>query len=196
MQFTLQNVSSWRSVQPLAAADGPAATEIGSHRTDMGGRMFSVEEIFELAIRLEKNGEHYYRHFLDSLQDPEIKKIFSWLADQEVQHANFFNHLKQMHSERPSDFHETPDGVLLQDYLGDRALSLDDVDLASLTDPHRVLQAALEFENDTIVFFDMIKVFVTEKSALAQLEAIILEERRHIEILQNLIAQEPSAKVH
>ena len=158
--------------------------------------MFSVEEIFELAIRLEKNGEHYYRHFLDSLQDPEIKKIFSWLADQEVQHANFFNHLKQMHSERPSDFHETPDGVLLQDYLGDRALSLDDVDLASLTDPHRVLQAALEFENDTIVFFDMIKVFVTEKSALAQLEAIILEERRHIEILQNLIAQEPSAKVH
>jgi rubrerythrin len=158
--------------------------------------MFSIEEVLELAIRLEKNGEHYYRHFLDLAQDPEIKKIFSWLADQEVQHANFFNNLKQMHTERPSDFPETHDGMLLQDYLGDRALSLDEVDLASLTDPHRVLQAALEFENDTIVFFDMIKVFVTEESALAQLEAIILEERRHIEILQNLIIQEPSAKIH
>jgi rubrerythrin len=88
-------------------------------------------------------------------------------------------------------YHETPEGALLQDYLGQHALSLDEVDLSHLTDTQQVLQVALEFEKDTILFYDMIRGFVTDQRALAQLEAIIQEELRHIEILQTLITQGP-----
>jgi rubrerythrin len=153
--------------------------------------MFSVEEVLELAVRLENNGEHCYRHFQNSTDDPEISRTFAWLADQEVQHAAFFSRLRQTHLEHRSDYHETPEGALLQDYLGKHALSLDEVDLEHLTDTLQVLQVAVEFEKDTVLFFHMISGFVTEQRALAQLDAIIREEQRHIEILQTLIAQFP-----
>ena len=157
--------------------------------------MFSVDEVLELAIRLENNGERYYRHFRNSTGDPEINRTLAWLADQEVQHAELFSRLKRRELEHHSDYHETPEGALLQDYLGEHALSLDEVDLSLLTDTHQVLQVALEFEKDTILFFDMIRGFVTEQGALAQMEVIIQEERRHIEILQTLIAQGPVAGI-
>ena len=153
--------------------------------------MFSVEEVLELAIRLENNGERYYRHFQNTTEDPEIRRTLAWLADQEVQHAQLFSRLKQRHPEHRSEYHETPEGALLQDYLGEHALALDEVETSHLTDAHQVLQVALEFEKDTILFFDMIMGFVTEQQALAQLETIIQEERRHIEILETLIAQSP-----
>jgi rubrerythrin len=153
--------------------------------------MFSVDEVLELAIRLENNGESYYRHFRNSTGDPEIKRTLAWLADQELQHAEFFSRLKQRDLEHRDDYHETPEGELLQDYLGKHALSLDDVDQSQLTDTQQVLRVALEFEQDTILFYDMIRGFVTDQRALAQLEAIIQEEQRHIEILQTLITQSP-----
>ncbi len=156
--------------------------------------MFEIGELFDLAIRLENNGEKYYRHFAQIIADPEIKRILSWLADQEIQHAHVFARLKQMNVGRPSQHHESPDGLELQSYIGDRALSLDDLDLSSLTDRQRVLQVALEFENDTILFFDMLSAFVSEEPAMVQLQAIISEERRHIEVLQTLIIQEHSAQ--
>jgi rubrerythrin len=173
---------------PLNASTRPRSGTLGEQ---WGGRMFSVEEVLELAIRLEKNGESYYRHFRSSREDPEIRKTLAWLADQEVQHAEFFSRLKQKHLEHRTDYHETPEGALLQDYLGQHALSLDEVDLSHLTDTQQVLQVALEFEKDTILFYDMIRGFVTDQRALAQLEAIIQEELRHIEILQTLITQGP-----
>jgi rubrerythrin len=156
--------------------------------------MFSIEDVLELAIRLEKNGEAYYRRFANATEDHEINKVLLWLADQEMAHAEFFTRLKQLQA-KPHDIPEGPDGVALQDFLGNRALSLDEVSLAQLTDLHQVLRAALEFEHDTILFFDMIRAFVTEESALAQLDAIIEEERRHIEMVQGLIVQGPSPKL-
>ena len=157
--------------------------------------MFSVDEVLELAIRLENNGERYYRHFRNSTEDPEINRTLAWLADQEVQHAEFFSRLKQRQLEHRKDYHETPEGALLQDYLGEHALSLDEVDLSHLTDTQQALKVALEFEKDTILFYDMIRGFVSEQRALAQLEAIIQEEQRHIEILQTLITQGPRTEI-
>jgi rubrerythrin len=161
----------------------------------MGAGMFRAEDLFELAIRLENNGERYYRQYLGTVADPEIKRVLSWLAEQEVQHADYFTRLKQVSTEHRSDPADAPEGMLLQDFLGKRALSLDEVQPAALTDIRQALQVALEFESDTILFFDLLRAFVTEPQALTELDAIIAEERRHIEILQHWITRNAAEAV-
>jgi rubrerythrin len=149
--------------------------------------MFTISEVFDLAIRLEKNGENFYRRFVDSMVDSNLKVQLLWLADQEQMHANFFTRLKQESSaQAPEDLGAHLDGSLLQDFLGGHALSLDEVDPHSLEDVSAVLQIALEFEKDTILFFGMIRTFITEQAVLEGLDAIIKEEERHIKVLQDL----------
>ena len=152
--------------------------------------MFRMDEVLDLAIRLEKNGASRYHHWLSLTAEPQLRATLSWLADQETQHADFFAHLKEINAARSQA--EPPDAQVdlhLEDFLGSRSLSLDDVEVLTLTNPGQVLQTALEFERDTILFLDMIKVFITEESALTQLAAVIEEERRHIDLLESLLAE-------
>ncbi len=152
--------------------------------------MFRADEVFDLAIRLEKNGENCYRHLVSLTTDPKMRPVLLWLAEQEAQHADFFFRLKQRYTDQfLAEPGEAPAGLNLADFLGDRALSLEEVDVLALTDRQRILQVASEFERDTILFFDMLRAFISDDHALTQLEAVIEEERRHIELIEDLIAQ-------
>ena len=148
--------------------------------------MFSADEIFDLAIRIERNGEKFYRDLISRLESTELKEALGWLAEEEMRHAQFFANLKQENKNRERTIlgEDGVDNMLLQDLLGDRVFSLDDLDLSSLSDLRSLLQQAIEFEKDTILFFEMIKPFVEEDAALEQLEAIIKEEHRHIVIVE------------
>jgi hypothetical protein len=44
-----------------------------------------------------------------------------------------------------------------------------------------------EFESDKVRFFEMIRTFVDDTGTLADLDAIIAEERRHVEQLRHFI---------
>ena len=153
--------------------------------------MFTTDEIFDLAIRIEKNGEKFYRDLISRLEIGELQEALGWLADEEVRHAQFFANLKQESKNRERRIlgEDGVDNMLLQDLLGDRVFSLDDLDLSSLSDLRSLLQQAIEFEKDTILFFEMITPFVEEDAALVQLEAIIEEEHRHIVTLEGLPAR-------
>ena len=56
--------------------------------------MFSIQEILDLAIRLEKNGEAVYRDADAKLSGPELVSLLEWMADEEVKHARWFSELK------------------------------------------------------------------------------------------------------
>ena len=56
--------------------------------------MFSVNEILDLAIRIEKNGENTYRRAMDEINESELTTLLEWMADEEVKHADFFSNLK------------------------------------------------------------------------------------------------------
>jgi rubrerythrin len=158
------------------------------------GMMFTIVEVLDLAIRLESNGEKFYRRFMDSMIKPELRATLLWLADQEHMHAALFTRLKgEEWARAPEDLSQGPGGSLLQDFLGDRALSLEEVDAASLRSVHDILRCALEFEKDTILFFEMIRAFITEKEVLESLGLILQEENEHIHILQDLLAGKPEA---
>ena len=151
--------------------------------------MFRADEVFDLAIRLEHNGENCYRHLLSLTTDPEARSVLAWLAEQEAQHAHFFSQVKQRYLDQcPTGPAEAPAGLNLADFLGDRTLSLEEVDVLTLTDRQRILKVASEFERDTILFYDMLRAFISDEQALKELDAIVKEEQRHIELLEDFMA--------
>jgi rubrerythrin len=64
---------------------------------------------------------------------------------------------------------------------------MDDADFSKIKDIKALLELSLEFERDTILFYDMIKAFVDEKKVSAGLDKIIHEEEAHVKKLEEMI---------
>ena len=52
--------------------------------------MFSIQEILDLAIRLEKNGESVYRKAAAKLSRADLVSLLAWKADEEVKVSKKF----------------------------------------------------------------------------------------------------------
>jgi rubrerythrin len=152
--------------------------------------MFTRGEIIDLAVRIEHNGETFYRRFADCALTPEVRRLAGWLADQEVTHARFFRELKER---MPVESLRAPQSTTatgaLEDFMGSHGFSLDEVECRALTDVRTLLEVAIEFERDTMLFFDMIKGFVDDLGALQELEQIIAEERHHVALLERQLRE-------
>jgi len=55
-------------------------------------------DIFDYAMRMEKDGENYYRQLVERTDNKGIKAIFTMLAEEEVKH---YKTVAQMKTERP-----------------------------------------------------------------------------------------------
>ena len=56
-------------------------------------KIFDASEVFQFAIRIEENGERFYRYAEGIAKEEEEKKIFSYLADEETKHKKEFEDL-------------------------------------------------------------------------------------------------------
>ena len=54
------------------------------------GLMFDPREVFQIAVRIEENGERFYREMASRIDDEEVQGLFSFLADEEVRHQRFY----------------------------------------------------------------------------------------------------------
>ncbi len=55
--------------------------------------------IFEFAMKMEKDGENYYRELAQGTEDKGLKNILNMLADDEVKHYKIFDEMKK--NEKP-----------------------------------------------------------------------------------------------
>jgi len=60
--------------------------------------MYSLEDVFDMAVQLERNGHEFYAAAAELSQDAGAKKLLSELADWERQHEKLFI---EMRSELP-----------------------------------------------------------------------------------------------
>lgn len=145
--------------------------------------MFSISEIITLAVEIEKNAEETYRRAMDQSRNPEVKALLLWMADEEKDHAAWFNALKKeidMHQQLPSDKTIEMDGDFIRDLMEKQSFFLGDTDLTTIRDKNRLNEIFIEFENDTILFYEMIKTFIIHAPTIEHLEKIIEEENTHI----------------
>src|SRR5690606_26167796 len=107
-------------------------------------------EIFDMAIQIEENGEHFYRRALEGIPDRSLREMLQWVANEEAEHRNRFLAMKKL-APRSSDekWAEQVGGTLLKSSLQDHIFSLDEVDLAATTDLQALLDTALVLEQDS-----------------------------------------------
>ena len=149
--------------------------------------MFSAKEIIELAIRIEKNGEAVYRSAIEKVPNPGLVPLLEWMADEEVKHANWFAELKhnlEIKNENP--FVEEMGHELFNEMLGDKNFSLKDVDFATIEEIDDLIETFIEFEKDSIIFYEVLKPFVEDPVVREYLNKIIDEEKHHIELLKEI----------
>lgn len=150
--------------------------------------MFSAKEIIDLAIKLENNGEAVYRGAIEKVRLPGLVPLLEWMADEEVKHANWFADLKHnLETKNENPFAEEMSRELFNEMLGEKNFSLQEIDFSTIENIGDLVEIFIEFEKDSIIFYEVLKPFVEDPVARKYLQKIIDEEKRHIEQLNGII---------
>ncbi len=153
---------------------------------------FSGEEILSIALRLELNGEAFYRVASKMVEEKGLQDLFIYLAMEEKRHYQHFKKLANVANKSHTlPFFQPPDVEELSLYLS--ALS----GLEVFTDPQAgaklgrdvkndsaALEVAIGLENDAVQFFRKIlnDVNETDKDLVVSL---IEEEEDHVRRLED-----------
>lgn len=156
--------------------------------------MFAITEILDIAIKIEKNGETAYRNAIEKIPDTSLTRLLQWMADEEVNHIKWFLDLKQsIESNRENPFDQTMPHHMLTEIIGEQSFSLKEIDFSQINNTKDLIDIFIEFEQDSILFYEMLKPFVQSEETRSQLNQIIDEEKRHVEKLQEVMAPSASA---
>lgn len=148
--------------------------------------VLSAEEIFEMAMKIEKSGYAYYSTIADATSNDDLKDLFRFLAGEEQKHYRFFEKL----SKEVEDFTiSQEDWDQISDYIQattdsrfffgeDKAISL----AKKTSGVQEAIDVAIGFEKDTLLFFHEIKS-VTPPHSQEAAQKIVEEERRHVTLL-------------
>ncbi|HAX61787.1 MAG TPA: hypothetical protein DCX95_04400 [Elusimicrobia bacterium] len=138
--------------------------------------IFSVREIIEFAVEIEKNGESFYRYAAGKFPDEKLKSLFLTLADEEVDHRKKFEGFLEKIEDyaMPEAFNEDYYSYL-RAYAGEKIFNKK---LPEIKKPVDAVQFALNAERDSILYYIEAKNFVLadEKKII---DDIIAEEKRH-----------------
>ena len=71
--------------------------------------------------------------------------------------------------------------------LGDQSFSLKHADFSKIDRIDDLMKLGIEFEKDTILFYEMIRPLIADSEDLEHLDKIIEEENRHIQHFQEIL---------
>ncbi|HKJ99250.1 MAG TPA: ferritin family protein [Desulfotignum sp.] len=158
--------------------------------------MFTPNDLIDIAAKMEKNGQTIYLESKKKVTSPRLKSLLQWMADEESAHREWF--LEQKDTWTSTAAHTDLETMLpdvIKEMMGDKTLSLDDVDFSKIRSASDMLDTFVTFENDTILFYEFLQAFVQDTQALAGLEKIIKEEKNHVEKLTDMIQAISTKKI-
>jgi rubrerythrin len=161
---------------------------------------FNADEIFEMAMQIERNGVRFYRLAAEGTIDPNDRQLLLELATMEQDHERTFAEMKDAlaTSEKLSaTFDPYGEGA---SYL--RAMANGNV-FDVKADPHDffsgqksredILRKAIDLEKDSIVFYLGMRDMVPPRLGRDKVEHIIREEMRHIVSLNRKLTAPPDS---
>lgn len=151
--------------------------------------MFTMDDLWEVAVKMEKNGEAVYRKSLKKIRQKPLTDLLSWMAAEEAAHGRWFLEQKKRLALQPEEkaLKEMIPEVL-QDMMGEKALSLDEVEFDKISTPLVLLNTFIEFEKETIRFYELLEMFIEAEEVHKGLKTIIQEEKTHVEKLADMAA--------
>jgi rubrerythrin len=148
-------------------------------------KVLKVEDILEFAVKIEENGEEFYRHAVEIADDGKIKELFEWLANEEIKHQKTFGEMlknvevNQAWESFPGEY---------QNYVNEFVANMifSDEQMAEIKDEVNNALSAVKFamnrEKDAILYYQEMKRFVKEANH-STIEKVIDEERKHYAML-------------
>ncbi len=154
--------------------------------------MFTAEEVLDMAIRIERNGERIYRQAIEKAANPTMASLLGWMAEEERQHAEFFSDLKQrLGTSQPNPVADAFSHEILDKLLGNQSFSLEEVDFGKIEDVQELIGVFIEFEEDTVLFYQMLESFLQNDEAKQELSRVVAEENQHIRKLKDYQVSRP-----
>jgi rubrerythrin len=160
--------------------------------------MFGIEEILQMAQRIERNGAAFYRAAAEGIDRPVLQAKLEELAAMEDAHREVFIAMAEELAPRDESSDAAPISDETSAYLRTMADAtvfeedLDPVALATkLASSQELLRTAIHLEKETILFYLGLRELVVGTGPQERMERILQEEMGHVALLkQQLTALE------
>jgi len=148
---------------------------------DIVENRFNAVEVIEMAKDIEERGHNFYKNQAEKTQDKELKKLFSKLAEDELDHYKRFEELGNLlkdGSRKELEYVYDPDvSAYLEAIVEFTIFPVDEaVEIKDIVD---AVQIAIYAEKDSILFYTEMLEY-NEGQTADILKELIKEEKKHL----------------
>jgi rubrerythrin len=151
--------------------------------------MINAHDVVNFAIRIEENGEQFYREAAQIVPNKAVRDLFERLANEEIAHRKTFEKLLSgMGDYEPPETYEGEYLAYLKDFIDGKAVFKDHPKIPELAKAGSVegaLDFAIQREMESILYYQEIRMFMGTGHTEA-IDLIIDEERMHFALLSRL----------
>ena len=151
---------------------------------------FSAREIFDIGVQIEENGKAFYEAAAKKTAETSTREFFLELAAWEGTHIKLFGELRDA---LPTAAGNTPlfdpndEAALYLQATADSHVFVKNRDMVALVagckGPLDILDIAMTFEKDSVVFYTTMKKVVAKNLGQDKVDRLIDEEIKHISML-------------
>jgi rubrerythrin len=143
--------------------------------------------IFDFALKMEVDGEKYYRDLAESVKYDDLKKVLEGLADDEQRHYKII----QSAQNQTFSYVENPTLSKVHNVFSvsknEPALPTNDF-IAKLKDEQiNVYRAALVKEKESVQLYKKLKENAQRHEEKIICEKLMQEEEKHVEVIEDII---------
>jgi len=156
--------------------------------------IYNADEIYEIAITIEKNGKAFYDMAAETVDDKDVQKVMRDLSAWEDRHIELFKSLRdglRSGIKGSASFDGNEESLAYMKAAADSHVFVQNFDMSYMVAqckiPRAALDMALRFEKDSVVYYATAKNLVPEHLGRADVGRIEDEEIRHVSILHKQI---------
>lgn len=150
--------------------------------------LLNASDILEFAVYIEQKGYQFYIESAKKLDDLKLMELFHALAEEELRHeANFKKLQKEVGSFTAPESYDAEYQAYMKEYLKNFSPTTSEKMQKLVKKVNTVedaVELALGFEKDSVVFYTLLKSFITSESQ-KMVDNIIHEELTHVLRLNN-----------
>ena len=151
---------------------------------------FNAREIFDIGVQIETNGKAFYEAAAKKTAETSTREFFLELAAWEGTHITLFNELRDALPKGAGNvplFDPNDEAALYLQATADSHVFVKNRDMVALVagckSPLDILDIAMTFEKDSVVFYTTMKKVVAKNLGQDKVDRLIDEEIKHIGML-------------
>ena len=151
---------------------------------------FNAREVFDIGTQIEVNGKAFYEAAAKKTAETATREFFLELAAWEAQHITLFGELRDALPKGAGNvpvFDPNDEAALYLQATADSHVFVRNKDMVGLVagckGPLDILDVAMTFEKDSVVFYTTMKKVVAKNLGQDKVDRLIDEEIKHISLL-------------